>query len=89
MEVIDNKDKSRFEAEVSDSIAFVEYTLKGEVISITHTEVPKALAGQGIGSKLTEAVLKNIEKRGLKMKPLCPFTKKYIDKNPEWSKIVV
>lgn len=88
MEVIDNKEKNRFEASVNGELAIVEYSLMDEIISITHTEVPKALAGQGVGSKLTEAVLKHVEERGLKVKPLCPFIKKYIDKHPHWSEIV-
>lgn len=88
MQIIDNKDKNRFEAVVEGHTAIVEYSLKQGVVAITHTEVPKELAGQGVGSKMTEAVLKQIKDRGLKVNPLCPFTEKYIGKHPEWNDIV-
>ncbi len=88
MRVIDNKELNRFEVEVDGQKALIEYTVKPGVLSLNHTEVPKELAGQGIASEMTEKVLLQIELRGLKVKPVCPFIKKYIDKHPEWKSIV-
>ncbi|CAM3450826.1 GNAT family N-acetyltransferase [Aequorivita lipolytica] len=88
MRVIDNKEKNRFEAEVDGNTAIVEYSVKPGILSINHTEVPKALEGQGVASEMTEKVLLQIEQRGLKVVPVCPFTKKYIEKHSEWKSIV-
>ncbi|MEM0518529.1 MULTISPECIES: GNAT family N-acetyltransferase [Aequorivita] len=88
MRVIDNKEKNRFEAEVDGHKAIIEYTVKPGVLSLDHTEVPKELSGQGIASEMTEMVLLQIELRGLKVIPTCPFIKKYIEKHPEWKSIV-
>lgn len=88
MRVIDNKEKNRFEAEVDGYKVIIEYSVQPGILSLNHTEVPKELSGQGIASEMTEKVLLQIELRGLKVIPVCPFTKKYIDKHPEWKSIV-
>jgi predicted GNAT family acetyltransferase len=88
MRVIDNKEMNRFEAEVDGHKAIIEYTVKPGILSINHTEVPRELSGQGVASNMTEQVLLQIELRGLKVDPVCPFTKKYIEKHPEWKSII-
>tara|TARA_B100000945_G_C20309104_1_gene561927 strand:+ start:96 stop:398 length:303 start_codon:yes stop_codon:yes gene_type:complete len=88
MRVIDNKETNRFEAEVDGHKAFIEYSVQPGILSLNHTEVPKELSGQGLASEMTEKVLLQIELRGLKVIPVCPFTKKYIDKHPEWKSIL-
>lgn len=88
MNIRDNKEKNRFEAEIEGHIAFVEYEVSPDVLVLTHTEVPKELGGRGIGSELVEAVLMQAELRGFKVKPECGFIKKYIERHPEWESIV-
>ena len=36
-----------------------------------------------------EKALKDIEKQGLRLVPLCPFVAGYIHKHPEWKRIVM
>jgi predicted GNAT family acetyltransferase len=50
-----------------------------------HTEVPKELEGRGIGSALIRGVLDTARRQGLKVVPLCPFAKAYIEKHPEYA----
>ena len=88
MNVTDNKEKSRFETKVDGYDAFVEYSVLPGVLKLDHTEVDKALAGQGVASEMIEKVLLEIELRGLKVIPVCPFIEKYIGKHPEWKSIV-
>lgn len=88
MQVKDNKVKQRFEAEVDGYTAFIDYLIKGDTISLTHTEVPKEIGGRGVAGKMTEAVLMHVEQQGFKVRPFCPFIKKYIEKHPEWQEIV-
>ncbi|WP_410004515.1 GNAT family N-acetyltransferase [Aequorivita nionensis] len=89
MRVIDNKEMNRFETEIDGYKAIIEYSVKPGVLSLNHTEVPKELSGQGVASEMTEKVLLQIELRGLKVIPVCPFIKKYIEKHPEWKSIVM
>ena len=58
------------------------------VVVITHTEVDDAYEGQGIGSQLARASLDDVRSRGLKVVPICPFTKAFIDRHPEYQDLV-
>ena len=60
MVVSDNPAMSRFEMPSGDAIAFIEYRRAGDRIVLIHTEVPEALSGQGVGSKLVAGVLDQI-----------------------------
>lgn len=50
--LVDNKKKKRFEFQIGDNVAFIEYIFAKENIYLTHTEVPKELEGKGIASAL-------------------------------------
>lgn len=88
MHFIDNIEEKKFETEIEGYKAFIEYSVAPDVLTLEHTEVAKELSGRGIASELTEAVLLQIESRGLKVIPHCPFIKGYIEKHPEWKFIV-
>lgn len=88
MRVVDNKEENRFEAEIDGQMAVIEYSVKPGIVSLNHTEVPEALSGKGVASEMIEKVLLQIEQRGLKVIPVCPFIKKYIQKHPEWESII-
>ncbi|ASV29845.1 GNAT family N-acetyltransferase [Maribacter cobaltidurans] len=87
--ITDNPAKKRYEAIVEDSLVFIEYIKAKEKIYLTHTEVPGALEGKGIGSSLVLKVLEDIEKQGLTLVPLCPFVAMYLKKYPEWRRLVM
>ena len=80
-----NKSKNRFELEIDDHLAFVEYELSPSAIALLHTEVPKELGGRGVGSILAKAVLENVRAQGLKVEPRCEFLAGYIKKHPEFA----
>ena len=80
----DNVGKHRFEADLGDgSIAIAEYNLLHGKIVFTHTEVPPAHEGQGIGTALIRFALASARERGLKVIPICPFFAAYIKKHAE------
>ena len=80
----DNVDKKRFEAELGDgSFAIAEYQLDDGTITFTHTAVPTAHEGQGIGTALIRFALAFARERGLKVVPVCPFFAAYLEKHPE------
>lgn len=55
---------------------------------IDHTGVPEALGGLGVGKALVEFMVNDVRERGLKIIPLCPFTKATLEKHPEWQDIL-
>ena len=84
LSVRDNPDRHRFEIDLGDgSFAIAEYTLPEGKIMFTHTEVPPAHEGKGIGTALMEHALAEARARGLKVIPICPFFAAYMKKHEE------
>ena len=82
--VRDNPDRSRFEIDLGDgSLAIAEYTLPAGKIIFTHTEVPEAHEGKGIGTTLIRFALDAARERGLRVIPICPFLAAYMQKNAD------
>lgn len=84
----DNSAANRYEMNVNGTVAFIDYVLQGDTINLTHTEVPQALSGQGVGSRLVKQTLNHIRGRGLKVVPSCSFIHGYIGKHPEYQDLV-
>jgi predicted GNAT family acetyltransferase len=83
--VRDNKERHRFELEADGHVAFSIYDRADGILTIMHTEVPKALEGRGIGSSLIRGALEIARTQGLKVKAVCPFAKAYLDRHPEYA----
>ena len=84
-----NEDKRRFELEVENHIAFIEFIKNNDnIIFLTHTEVPSELGGKGVGSELVSRVLNWIKENDYKLAPLCPFVAAYLKRHPEWTEIL-
>jgi hypothetical protein len=82
--VRDNPEHHRFEIDLGDgSFAVAHYTLPEGKIMFTHTEVPPAQEGQGLGSLLIRTALAAARERGLQVSPICPFFAAYVKKHPE------
>ena len=79
----DNPERHRFEADLGDGMAIAEYNLLSNAIMFTHTEVPEAHEGQGIGTRLIEHALASARERGLQVIPICPFFAAYMKKHQE------
>lgn len=83
-----NAARMRYELDVDDEQAVVEYVRDGETLFLTHTGVPPTLEGRGIGSELVRAVLEDVRRRELRIVPQCPFVAAYIRRHPEWEPLV-
>ena len=84
LQIRDNPTEHRFEADLGDvSLALAEYKLVPGKIVFTHTEVPPAHEGKGIGSALVRFALEAARERGLTVVPLCPFFAAYMKKHAE------
>lgn len=87
-EVRQNTLHHRFELDAEGHKAVAYYRLTPGVITFTHTEVPEALSGRGIGSRLVQGALEAVRAHGLKLVAECPFVRGYIAKHPEFSDLV-
>jgi len=79
-----NPHAGRFEVEKDGHLAVLEYHLVDGKIIFTHTGVPEAVSGQGIGSRLAVAGLDYDRARSLTVVPLCSFIADYMQTHPEY-----
>jgi predicted GNAT family acetyltransferase len=88
VEVINNEAQSRFEAHVDGHLAQAQYERSGDRIVFTHTLVPDALEGRGVGSALARAALDGARAQHLTVVPRCPFIRSYIARHPDYLDLV-
>ena len=86
--VNDNPIMGRFEMVSGNAMAFVEYQRASGRIVLTHTEVPGALSGQGVGSKLVAGVLDKMRMEGTTVVAQCEFVAAFIEQHPGYRSLV-
>lgn len=86
--VENNKSENRFQTEVDGFLAFIDYDLDENTLTLIHTEVPAELGGKGLGGKVVKAALDYAKDQGLKVIPQCPFVAHYIEKHKEYGALV-
>ncbi|HEY5962575.1 MAG TPA: GNAT family N-acetyltransferase [Xanthobacteraceae bacterium] len=87
-EIRNNKNLHRFETDAGCDVAVAYYNLTPGTMTFTHTEVPYALQGQGIASRLVRGALEAARAEGLKVVPRCSFVSAYIARHPEFGDLV-
>ena len=88
LNIIHNTKRNQFEIRIDAYVAELAYYISGTVITFTHTGVPTALEGQGIGSKLAKAGLQYARDNNLKVQSTCWFISGYIERHPEVQDLV-
>lgn len=81
--VRNNREAQRYELGVDGELAIADYQPRGGAIAFTHTKVPQALEGRGVGSRLIRGALADVRAQGLKVIPLCAFVAAYVDRHAE------
>jgi predicted GNAT family acetyltransferase len=77
-----NTKHNSFEVCLDSYTAELNYQLRGDTIIFTHTGMPSALEGRGIGKLLVQAGLKYARENNLKVQSLCWFVDKYMQRHP-------
>ena len=83
--VRDNPERGRYEMDVEGGVAFATYRADGATVVISHTEVPPALNGRGLGTLLVKGMLDLVRASGRKVVPVCSFVSLYMRRHPELS----
>jgi predicted GNAT family acetyltransferase len=84
----DNVANRRFELETPEGTAFIAYRRVGDVLHLVHAEVPPALGGRGLGTRLVRETLELIRGRGERIVPVCPFVVAFVERHPEYASLV-
>jgi predicted GNAT family acetyltransferase len=80
--VRDNPPRNRYEIYDGDQLAgFSDYHLADTTIAFTHTEILPAFAGRGLAKLLVTEELDDARRRGLAVRPFCPYVRKTIARN--------
>jgi predicted GNAT family acetyltransferase len=79
-----NPQAKRFEIDKEGSLAVLNYQVVAGKMIILHVEVPEAVGGLGLGSRLVAFALDYARAEGLQVVPLCSFAAGYIRKHPEY-----
>lgn len=86
--LIHNEAENKYEYHIDGHIAHIRYDNQAGVLHITETIVPEALAGKGLAKKLTIDVMQAIEAQGFKVQPQCSYTVAFMDKNPDYQRLL-
>lgn len=87
--VTEQPERHRYEISVDGSLAgYTLVTVDGDVAIMAHTKIDAAYKGQGLATILIKAALDALRVRGLKVVPRCPFVRDFIEKNPEYQKLL-
>jgi uncharacterized protein len=79
----------RFELEREGHVAYLEYTVAGNVLGLLHSEVPEALRGSGIAATLAKTALDWAEEHHMKVDVVCPFVADFLQRHPEYSHLLL
>ena len=83
-QVRDNRERQRFELEVDGQIVFADYRRQPGRLVITYVEAPPALRGKGAAGRLMQGLSERVRDEGLKVLPLCPYAKVWLQRHPEF-----
>jgi uncharacterized protein len=87
--VVDNLTEARYEAWVDEKLAGLsEYELTADTIIFIHTEVEPEYEGHGVGGQIARYALDDARRRGLRVRPLCPFIRGWIERHPDYADLV-
>ena len=77
----------RFTAEIDGHFAELDYTVTGDVMTITHTRVPQPIGGRGVAAELMRAALKLAGEQGWSINPACSYAAAYMRKHQAADKV--
>ena len=86
--VIDNPARSRYELALEGGVAFVDYQQAGNLRVLTHSEVPLALRGRGIGAELVAGALQLAREQGVRVRPRCSYVVQFMERNPQFQDLL-
>ena len=87
--VRDNRDLQRFELPVDGQIVFADYRRQPGRLVITHVEAPPNLRGRGVAGRLMQGMLEQVRAAKLKVLPLCPYARAWMQRRSEYRDLMV
>ena len=87
--VRDNPEEERFELRLGDElVGILEYRGRGRDRALTHTEIFEGHEGQGLAKHLVQAALDDLRERDLRIVPVCPYVRRFLEDHREYVDLV-
>lgn len=87
VQVIHNIESHRFEIQIEGHVAVLNYRRFDETVLFTHTGVPSAIEGRGLGNRLVRAGLEYARENKFKILSTCWFVDRYLQRHPEFAEL--
>ena len=89
LNVVNNKDKQRYELNLGTDIAYMEYRFQNDTKVLMHTYVPEKYRGKGNAMKFIQQVLDDIRKSKSQVMVNCAAVSRFVKEHPEYNDLVV
>lgn len=87
--IVNNRAASRYEALIDGRPAgYSTYAEGPDRVTFVHTVVRPRFEGRGVGSRLAKFAIDDVQARGLRITPVCPFVLAYLRRHHEYDSIV-
>ncbi len=83
LSVVHNIAANRFELSVEGWLCRADYRRVAGLLDVYHTEVPVALEGRGLASKLVTAVFDYARHHQLRVRPSCSYVRTWAKRHSE------
>ena len=87
-EVKNIPEESRFEIDLGDKKAYLDYHLSGNTIIYIHAYTPPEYRGKGIAAQVAKYALDYARDHNLKIIPQCPYIRDYIAAHKEYQNLL-
>jgi predicted GNAT family acetyltransferase len=69
-------------------VGLTDYTLRGQAMHITHTEIDPSMRGAGLGAEMVQGVLDEIRTgTDYRVVAECPFVVDWLSQHPEYQEL--
>ena len=89
LNVVNNKDKQRFELNLGTDIAYMEYRFQNNTKVLMHTYIPEKYRGKGNAQKFIQQVLDTLRKAKTQVMVNCAAVSRFLREHPEYNDLVV
>jgi len=86
--IVDRPADNRFTMSFPGGEAFAVYRRLDDYLVVSHTEVPAAFRGGGIGERLVEGIFRLARERGQRIVPACSFVADWARRHPGYADVL-
>ena len=87
-EVTINESTNRFEVELGDDTAFIDFRWNHQTLILLYIFVPTTNRGKGISNVLIQYALAYARSKDVKVKVFCHYISRYIRMHPEYQELL-